>query len=349
MELWKAMELDNAEQLVLCQDRNSGLKVVIAIHSTSLGPALGGCRMWDYATEEDAIRDALRLAKGMTYKCAVSGLSYGGGKAVVMGRPDSFRRKDVFRALGRFIETLRGRYVTGIDLGTTVQDMDVVRLETGYVTDTTGSLCATGDFTAEMTAYGVFLGMNQSLMQDNGSNTMANITVAVQGLGKVGSFLCRYLHGAGARLIVTDVDDQRVRNAVQQYGAAAVHPDHIYACACDIFAPCALGAILNDSTIPQLQCRIIAGAANNQLAEEKHGIMLNDAGILYAPDYVINAGGIIVTAAELNGYDESIARRQVERISATLSTVYQASLSEGIATSAAADKLAEQRLSRVLP
>lgn len=349
MELWNAMELDNTEQLVLCQERGSGLKAVIAIHSTSLGPALGGCRMRDYSSEEEAIRDALRLAKGMTYKCAVSGLAYGGGKAVVMGRPDPLRRRDVFRSLGRFIETLKGKYITGIDLGTTVQDMDAVRVETGYVTDTTGSLCATGDFTADMTAYGVFLSIGESLRWLYGTNIMANRTVAVQGLGKVGTLLCRYLHDAGAALIVSDVDDLRVRYAVRQFGAAFVHPDHIYSCACDVFAPCALGGILNDTTVPRLRCRIIAGAANNQLYEERHGIMLYGAGILYAPDYVINAGGIIVTAAELSGCDAAEAKRQVEGISATISSVYHTSQTEGIAVSAAADRLAERRLSQGMP
>ncbi|WP_028549943.1 Glu/Leu/Phe/Val dehydrogenase family protein [Paenibacillus sp. UNC451MF] len=349
MELWKAMERDHAEQLVLCQDQFSGLKAVIAIHSTRLGPALGGCRMWDYGSEEEAIRDALRLARGMSYKCAAAGLAYGGGKAVIMGRPDSTQREAIFRSLGRFIHTLQGRYITGIDLGTTVNDMDAVRQETGYVTDTTGSLCATGDFTAQMTAYGVFLGIVESLKQVYGSPIMKNLTVAVQGLGKVGTFLCRYLHDAAARLIVTDVDDQRVRSAVQQFGATAVQPDLIYACSCDIFAPCALGGILNDTTIGQLQCSIVAGAANNQLAEEKHGLMLYDAGILYAPDYVINAGGIIVTAAELSDCDRAEAKRQVECIAATVSTVYQASKLEGIAASTAADRLAEKQLSRPQP
>ncbi len=349
MELWKAMELDDTEQLVLCQDKGSGLKAIIAIHNTRLGPALGGCRIWDYTSEEEAIRDALRLAKGMTYKCAVSGLPYGGGKAVIMGKPDPARREAVFRSLGRFIETMQGRYITGIDLGTTVQDMDAVRHETGYVTDTTGSLCATGEFTAEMTAYGVYLGIRVALKEVYGTDDLNRITVAVQGLGKVGTFLCRYLNDAGARLIVADVDERRVLFAMKQFGASAVMPDQIYAAACDVFSPCALGGILNDTTLGQLRCRIVAGAANNQLAEPRHGVLLNGAGILYAPDYVINAGGIIVTAAELNGCNGAQAKQQVERISANAAGVFQSARTEGIAASLAADRLADQRLVGAAP
>ncbi|WP_028611367.1 Leu/Phe/Val dehydrogenase [Paenibacillus harenae] len=337
MDLWQ----HQYEQLLFLQDRSVGLKAIIAIHNTKLGPALGGCRMRHYASDEEAVADAVRLAQGMTYKSAVSGLPYGGGKAVILSMPGQSPREQIFWALGRHIQTLQGRYITGIDLGTAVTDMDWVRLETPYVTDTTGSLGAAGDFTARMTAYGVFLGIRASLKRVYGSDSIQNKAVAVQGLGKVGYQLCRYLKRAGARLIVADMDPLRVKKAADDFGASPRRPQDILAEPCDVFSPCALGGILNDFTLGRLGCRIVAGAANNQLAEVRHGEELHRSGILYAPDYVINAGGIIVTSVELLGGDAALARQHVEKINDTLTHVFRIADAEGISPSAAADRLAE--------
>jgi leucine dehydrogenase len=332
------------EQLYYFQDRDSGLKAIIVIHNTKLGPALGGCRLWEYVSEEDAIVDAIRLAQGMTYKCAIAGLPYGGGKAVVMGDPSKGNHKLLFRALGRFINTLQGRYITGIDLGTTVADMDMVKMDTNFVTDISGSLGATGNFTAEMTAYGVFLSIQASLNCAMSSKTLKDRIVAVQGLGKVGYFLCRYLKQAGAQLIVTDIDKLRVEKVVEEFDAKPVQPNDIYNQICDVFSPCALGGVLNDVTLAQLRCAIVAGAANNQLAEPRHGEELQKLGILYAPDYVINAGGIIVTASELTNRNAAHAKQNVSKIDQTLRKVFDHALAQGIPTSTAADQLTEQIL-----
>lgn len=342
MDIWK----QNNEQLIFLQDRSIGLKAIIAIHSTKLGPALGGCRMWQYASDEAAVLDALRLAQGMTYKSAVSGLPYGGGKAVILSHPGQGSREVLFRALGKHIQNLQGRYITGMDLGTTVADMDWIRLETSYVTDISGSLGAVSDLTAKMTAYGVFLGIKASLKHAYGSETIQNKIIAVQGLGKVGYQLCRYLKHAGAQLVVTDVNPMSVKKVVADFGASPCQPDEIMATPCDVFSPCALGGVLNDLSLGQLNCRIVAGASNNQLAESRHGEKLHESGILYAPDYVINAGGIIVTSSELNGEDAALAQKNVERIHDTLTNVFNIADQKGISTAAAADWAAEQLLEK---
>ncbi|EXX91652.1 leucine dehydrogenase [Paenibacillus darwinianus] len=344
MDLWKSIVTDGFEQLLFIQDRPSGLKAVIAIHDTTLGPAMGGCRFWHYGSEEEAVSDALRLAKGMTYKCAISGLPYGGGKAVVIRQPGQSGNEAAFRALGRIINRLGGLYITGMDLGTTVREMDWIKAETDYVTDTAGSLGAAGDFTARMTAYGVCLGIQASLEEAFGSDELRGRTIAVQGLGKVGYFVCRYLHRKGACLLVTDLHTGLVEKAVKQFNAIAVETDDIYRQDCDAFCPCALGGIINERTIPQLRCRIVAGAANNQLAEQHHGDMLHRNGILYAPDYVINAGGIIVTAAEIAHRSGEYARRRVMNIRNTLNSIYRCADSLGISSSEAANRLTRQRL-----
>ncbi|SFF21173.1 leucine dehydrogenase [Paenibacillus catalpae] len=345
MDLRSLMNLEDYERLEVIQDVKSGLTAVIAIHNTKLGPALGGCRMWKYLSVEDAIIDAFRLARGMTYKSAMAELPLGGGKAVIIGDPGKDKSEPLFRALGRFINRLHGEYITGMDVGTTSADMDWVYKETPYVTDITGSLGASGTFTADMTAYGVYLGMKASLKKLDGSDSLSGKVVAVQGLGKVGMFLCRYLALAGAKLIVADLNEELVQKAVMHYGAKATPVKDIAQELCDIYSPCALGGIINDTSIPQLQCRIIAGAANNQLAEERHGDVLHSRGILYAPDYVVNAGGIIVTAAELNGNSPSYARSRVERIYGTLMNVFAWSDKFGISAARAANQLTEKLLS----
>ncbi|MCA0758040.1 amino acid dehydrogenase [Paenibacillus sp. N4] len=335
--MWK----QSYEQLIFLQDSSVGLKAIIAIHSTKLGPALGGCRMRQYGSDEEAIDDALRLAKGMTYKSAMSGIPYGGGKAVILSHPGQGPREALFQALGRQLQKMQGGYITGMDLGTSVTDMDWIRLQTPYVTDTSGSLGAVNDLTATMTAYGVFLGILTALKRVFGSGSAERRTVAVQGLGKVGYQLCRYLYYAGAKLIVADVDPVRVQKVVSEFGAIPKHPDAIMSEPCDVLSPCALGGILNDRSISGLHCRIVAGAANNQLTESRHGALLHDRGILYAPDYVINSGGIIVTAAELNGGDAATAQQNVEKISGTLTDVFQTADARGLPTADAADLMAE--------
>ncbi|OAX45994.1 Glu/Leu/Phe/Val dehydrogenase family protein [Paenibacillus sp. AD87] len=395
MQLWREMEREGMEELIFCHDRRSGLKAVIAIHSTVLGPALGGCRCWTYASEEEAVRDAIKLAKGMTYKSAVSGLPYGGGKAVAWDVPaeliiqsgdaspdnnlnpkkgkqnvgphtniikgkdtsngldkgldktsknnlQAFRRAETFRSLGRYLERLNGRYVTGLDLGTTAADMDQIRLETVHVTDTTGSLGAQDDFTAEMTAYGVYTGIVTSL-RHQGIDALQGISVAVQGLGKVGYALCRYLHAAGARLIVADVVPERVQRALVQFsGAMSADPAYIHAADCKVFAPCALGGVLTPATVEELRCSTVAGAANNQLSHRELVVRSMQArGILYAPDYVLNAGGIISTAYELEGAGPDLIRQKVAGIAGTLSKVYAIAEQSVLSTADAADQLAE--------
>ena len=335
---------DPMEQLVWIQERESGLRAVIAVHHTGRGPALGGCRVRHYAKDSEALDDAVRLARSMTYKCALAGIPYGGGKAVLLAPPDfpNAERAAAFRALGRQIARLQGMYITGLDLGSLPSDMDEIRQETAYVTDTTGSLGATGDLTADMTAYGVYLAMRTAAQRQLGSDQLAGRTVAVQGLGKVGSFLCAYLAQAGARLIVSDLDPALVARARQRWGAHAVPADQIHRAACDIFAPCAVGGILNTRTLPELRCRIVAGAANNQLAEESQASQLQARGILYAPDYAINSGGIIVTAAELDGRDAASAREQTETVPTTLAAVLNYADQTGLTPAAAAAVLAQQ-------
>jgi len=342
-------EIHGAERLLFACDEETGLRAVVAMHRTTLGPALGGCRWARYGSEAEAVRDARRLALGMTYKNAMAGVPYSGGKAVVFGpRPqEAGDASRAFRTLGRFIEDLQGRYITGMDLGTSVREMDWIRQETSYVTDTTGSLGANGEFTADMTAYGVYLGIRASLCRAYGSETMTRRIVAVQGLGKVGFALCRYLREAGADLIVADVQEERARKAAAAYGARVVDPDEIARTACDVFAPCALGGGLGEETIPALRCAIVAGAANNQLADDFDGERLQQRGILYAPDYVVNAGGILVTAVELAGGTASMARRRVAGIRTTIDAVFSEASRHGISPAAAADRLARSRFSLI--
>jgi len=346
MELFKYMEKYDYEQLVICQDQASGLKAIIAIHDTTLGPALGGCRMWTYASEEEAIEDALRLARGMTYKNAAAGLNLGGGKTVIIGDPFKDKNEEMFRALGRFIQGLNGRYITAEDVGTTVLDMDIIHEETNYVTGISPAFGSSGN-PSPVTAYGVYLGIKASAKEAFGSEELAGKKIAVQGLGNVAYTLCEYLHKDGADLIVTDINEAAIKRVVETFGATVVAPNDIYAVEADIFAPCALGAIINDTTIPQFKFKIIAGSANNQLQESRHGQILHDKGIVYAPDYVINAGGVINVADELYGYNRERAFKRVESIYDSLLKIYEISKVENIPTYLAANRLAEERIIRV--
>lgn len=341
------MEKYDYEQLVFCQDKNSGLKAIIAIHDTTLGPALGGARMWPYQSEEEAIEDALRLARGMTYKNAVSGLNLGGGKTVIIGDPAKDKNEEMFRALGRFIQSLNGRYITAEDVGTTVEDMDLIYEETDYVTGVSPSFGSSGN-PSPVTAYGVYLGMKASAKEAFGDDSLKGKTIAVQGLGNVAYNLCKYLHEEGAKLIVTDINEKAIERAVNDFGAVAVSPNEIYKQDVDIFSPCALGAIINDETIPQLKAKVIAGCANNQLKESRHGQILHEKGIIYAPDYVINAGGVINVADELYGYNRERAMKRVETIYDSLTKIFKISKDENIPTYLAANRLAEERINSVL-
>ncbi|SEN21611.1 branched-chain amino acid dehydrogenase [Lihuaxuella thermophila] len=346
MILFDYMEKYDYEQLVFCQDKNSGLKAIICIHDTTLGPALGGTRMWTYDSEEDAIIDALRLARGMTYKNAAAGLNLGGGKTVIIGDPKKDKSEELFRAFGRFIQGLNGRYITAEDVGTTVEDMDLIHQETRYVTGISPAFGSSGN-PSPVTAYGVYRGMKAAAKVAFGDDSLKGKIVAVQGVGNVAFNLCKHLHEEGAKLIVTDINRDNVERAVQQFGAEAVNPDKIYDVDCDIFAPCALGAVINDETIDRLKCKVVAGAANNQLKEERHGDMLEQKGIVYAPDYVINAGGVINVADELLGYNRDRAMKKVEGIYDSILKVFEIAERDGIPSYKAADRMAEERIESV--
>ncbi|MEB2299688.1 leucine dehydrogenase [Lysinibacillus xylanilyticus] len=346
MEIFKYMEKYDYEQLVFCQDEASGLKAIIAIHDTTLGPALGGARMWTYASEENAIEDALRLARGMTYKNAAAGLNLGGGKTVIIGDPFKDKNEEMFRALGRFIQGLNGRYITAEDVGTTVTDMDLMHEETNYVTGISPAFGSSGN-PSPVTAYGVYLGMKAAAKEAFGSDSLEGRTISVQGLGNVAYKLCEYLHNDGAKLVVTDINQAAIDRVVNDFDATAVAPEEIYSQEVDIFSPCALGAILNDETIPQLKAKVIAGSANNQLQDSRHGDHLHELGIVYAPDYVINAGGVINVADELYGYNRERAMKRVEGIYDSIEKIFAISKRDGIPTYVAANRLAEERIARV--
>ncbi len=347
MKTFELMMQSNHEQVVFGYDRDTGLKAIIAIHNTILGPALGGTRMWMYETEEDALNDVLRLARGMTYKAAVAGLNLGGGKAVIIGDPKKDKSEVLFRAYGRLVEGLGGRYITAEDVGTDVRDMEWVRTETSFVTGISEALGGSGD-PSPVTARGVFYGIRACTQHQFGTTSMKDMRVAVQGLGHVGTYLCEFLHEQGAQLYVTDIDADRVKNVVERFNATAVAPDEIYDVEAEIFAPCALGAIINDETLDQFKFKIIAGAANNQLRDEKvHGQHLKEKGILYAPDYVINSGGLINVANEIEGYNRTRALKQAEEIYGIVKNVLDVAKSEDIPTNIASNRIAERRVEQV--
>ena len=331
------------EQLVLCHDPSCGYAGIIAIHDTTLGPALGGTRFWRYASTEEAITDALRLARGMTYKAAVAGLNLGGGKSVIIGDNKRADREALFRAHGRFVESLNGRYITAEDVGTSPMDMEHVRLETSYVA---GLMGLSGD-PSPVTAYGVYMGMKATARAHWGSDDLSRRTVAVQGAGKVAYYLCRHLHAEGARIIVTDIDGDKAKRVVEEFKARAVSPDAIYDQKADIYAPCALGATINDDTLTRLKVEVIAGGANNQLAEERHGDELTRRGITYAPDYVINGGGLINVYGELHRWPEERSHKKAGEIYDTLTRIFEIATRDGIPSYRAADRLAEERIASV--
>lgn len=344
MKLFDTIESLGHEQVVSCYDKASGYKGIIAIHNTTLGPALGGTRFWNYASDDEAFFDVLRLSRGMTYKNAVAGLNLGGGKAVIIGDPAKANRELIFRAHGRFCESLGGRYVTAEDVNTSPSDMDYVHMETEYVA---GLANRSGD-PSPVTAHGVFRSIEASAKWRWGSPSLQGKTVTVQGIGHVGLYLCKELHEAGAKLIVSDIRKERVDQVVKEYGAKAVTDEAIYGEKADIFAPCALGAIINDTTIPQLKVEIICGGSNNQLLDPiKHGDALAKRNIAYAPDFVANAGGVINVYSELAGWTRERALRKADEIFDTIIGVYEIAKEQGIHTYEAADRLAERRLAAV--
>jgi leucine dehydrogenase len=346
MDVFEKMTEYRYEQLVFCHDHSTGLRAVIAIHNTTLGPALGGCRMWPYSCEEEAVVDVLRLSRGMTYKAAASGLNLGGGKSVIIGDPHTDKSEALFRSFGRYIETLGGRYIVAEDVGTTTADIDNVRLETPYVAGLDVTRGGSGD-PSPFTALGVFQGMRACAEEVFGTPSLEGKTVAVQGLGHVGYHLCRLLDEDGANLIVADIVPAAVERVVREFGAKAVGPEEILSVNCDVFAPCALGAVVNDATLPNFRCSIIAGSANNVLLEPHHGQELADRGILYAPDYVINAGGLINVADELEGYNKQRATRRVTRIYDSVARIIAIAKRDNVPTSAAADTLALERIDAI--
>mgnify|MGYP002623703648 CR=1 FL=1 len=344
METFDLMTEGGHEELVFWNDPELGYRGIIAIHDSTLGPALGGTRFWNYECERDAVVDALRLSRGMTYKAAISGLNLGGGKSVIWGDNRTPDREMIFRAHGRAVESLGGRYITAEDVGTSPSDMEYVAMETEHVV---GLLGRSGD-PSPVTAYGVYRGIKASAAVRYGNDSLADRHVAVQGLGHVGYYLCEDLAGEGARLTVTDIDAERIQRVVDDFGATAVEPDAIYDVDADIFAPCALGAVVNDDTLGRFSFDIIAGAANNVLARaEVHGPALAEKGILYAPDYVINAGGLINVYGEIHGWTAARAKKKAGEIYETLIRILELARSDGTDTNAAATRVAQQRVRQV--
>ncbi|HJQ11756.1 MAG TPA: Glu/Leu/Phe/Val dehydrogenase [Gemmatimonadaceae bacterium] len=340
MKLFDTLAEMGHEEVVMCSDPSIGYRGILAVHSTKLGPALGGTRFWQYATDEEAIIDALRLSRGMTYKNAVAGLKLGGGKSIIIGDNKTTDREKLFRAHGRFVESLGGRYITAEDVGTSTKDMDYVKMETDHVAGLAGK---SGD-PSPVTAHGVFRAVQASANWVWGSDSLEGKTVTIQGCGSVGSYLAKELHEAGARLIVSDIDSAKAARVAKLTGARVVEGDAIFSADADIFSPCALGGIINDTTIPKLKVRIVAGGANNQLLEERHGEELMRRGILYAPDYVANAGGVINVYGEVAGWDAQKALDKADDIYDTVLKVFDIAEKMNIPKYEAADRLAEQRL-----
>ena len=347
MDILHRMGSEGHEQVAMFSDPGSGLKAIIAIHDTTLGPACGGTRMWPYESEADAMTDALRLSQAMTYKSAAAGLHFGGGKGVIIGDPHTQKSEALMRAYGRFVNTLGGRYLTTTDVGTTGRDLENIRQETTHVTGLPISLGGSGD-TSIMTGLGLYMGMKACAEEVWGNGGLQGKTVAVQGFGKVASHLCEHLVEEDAHIVVTDVFEQALDRA-RDMGLEVTSPDSILDVDCDVFAPCALGGVLNPETIPQLRCRVVAGGANNQLLSDEDGEALHRRGILYAPDYIVNAGGIINVEAEMGdaGYSEDRAREKTERIHEIMGSVIRTSQAEEISTAVAASRIAEDRLNSV--
>ncbi|WP_452229308.1 MULTISPECIES: Glu/Leu/Phe/Val family dehydrogenase [unclassified Lacinutrix] len=338
------MSFDDHEQIVFCNDKDTGLKAIIGIHNTVLGPALGGTRMWNYNNEWEALNDVLRLSRGMTFKAAITGLNLGGGKAVIIGDAKTQKTPELMRKFGEFVHSLSGKYITAEDVGMETSDMDLVREVTPYVTGISESKGGAGN-PSPITAYGVFMGMKAAAKYKFGSDILEDRKVIVQGIGHVGESLVEHLTNEGAKVIISDINQERLQEVSKKYGATIYTGNDIYSEAVDIYAPCALGATINDDTINRIQAKIIAGAANNQLAEEaKHGAILQEKGIVYAPDFLINAGGIINVYAELEGYDKKEIMRKTQNIYNTTLEILSNADTNGITTNQAALNIAKSRI-----
>ncbi|MGE4232192.1 MAG: Leu/Phe/Val dehydrogenase [Bacteriovoracia bacterium] len=345
MTLFERIQNEGYEQIIYCQDKKTGLKAIISIHDSTLGPGVGGCRMYPYETEEQAIEDVLRLSKGMTYKASISGLDWGGAKAVIIGDAKKDKTAALLRRYAEFVDTLKGRYITAKDVGITGPDLEVIRSKTQHVLGIEGVSGSSGD-PSILTAWGVYNGMKACANQVWGSPSLKGRRIAVQGLGYVSYYLLKHLAKEGASIVAADVDDQRIQKCRLEFEMDIVSPDEIVSQKCDIFSPNALGAILNSKSIPTLQCKIVAGAANNQLATNQDGYDLMSKDIVYAPDYAINAGGLINIYHEPKGYNSARAHDHVAGIYATIERILDRSKQEKIPPHIIADRIAEERIEK---
>jgi leucine dehydrogenase len=334
------------EQIVFCHNKDAGLKAIIAIHNSVLGPALGGLRMWPYKSEEEALNDVLRLSRGMTYKNAVAGLNLGGGKAVIIGDPGKDKSEALFRAFGRFVNSLNGRYITAEDVGIDVNDMEWVFRETEFVTGVHQVHGGSGD-PSPFTAFGTLQGLMAALAKKHGDEEVGKYSYAVQGAGHVGMEFIKLLREQNAKVFVTDINKDLVQRAVDEYGCTAVGTDEIYDVDADVYSPCALGGTLNDTTIDRIKAKIVCGAANNQLATDAIGDELMKRGVLYAPDYAVNAGGVMNVSLEIDGYNRERAMRMMRTIYHNVGRIFQIAERDGIPTYKAADRMAEERISAI--
>lgn len=346
MAVFEKLKDKKHEQLVFFREPVSGLRAIVAIHDTTLGPAIGGVRMRLYDGEDEAIEDALNLSRSMTYKAAGAGVNFGGGQTVILGNPRTDKGEALWRALGRFIDSLGGRYIAGQDVGTSVDDMDYMRAETRYVVGIPSSRGGSGD-PSPVCAFGVVKGLEACCSVVRGSDELKDIHVAVQGVGNAGSKIVDMLMAQGAVVTIADTDQEAVRRITQRHSVDVVEPDEVFDVECDVFCPCALGGIVNEGTVERLKCSIVAGAANNQLAGEKAGGLLHARGVLYAPDYIINAGALINVADEIYGYDRERALRRTGAIKEVLLEVFARARQESIPTNEAADRFAEERIEKI--
>lgn len=346
MEIFEQLAQYGHEQIVYCRNDDVGLRAIIGIHNTTLGPSLGGCRYYNYASEAEAVRDVMRLSRGMTYKAAVAGLDLGGGKAVIIGDP-ALKHEALFRAFGRFVDSLGGRYITAEDMNTTVEDMDNIRRETRWVTGSAAAHGGSGD-PSPVTAWGCFHGIRACLEVVYGSPDVAGRTVAIQGVGNVGYYLAKYLHEAGAKLQYADISNKRISRVMDQFGGSVIEGDEFYRAQADVLAPCAIGGTINARTIPLVRAPIIAGGANNQLDDEaRDGAALTERGIVFAPDYVINAGGLINVYSELKGYPREKAMQDAANIFNTLKHIINKARAESVTTIQASNRVAEERIEAI--
>ena len=332
------------EQVLFCRDKKTGLKAIIAIHNTTMGPSLGGVRMWNYKNEMEAVEDVLRLSRGMTYKAAISGLELGGGKAVIIGDAKTDKSEALLRKFGQFVDSLNGKYITAEDVNMTPKDMEYIKKETNHVTGTDVALGGSGD-PAPVTAYGVYMGMKASAMYRWGSDSLEGKIILVQGIGHVGEYLVEHLINEKAKILINDINEERLKEVSEKYDAKIVSRDGVFDLPMDIYAPCALGATLNSDTIARLKCEIVAGAANNQLAEEElHANQLKDRGIIYAPDFLINAGGLINVYSEIKGFSREQALKETKNIYNTTLEILNKAEKDGVTTNQAAISIAQERL-----